>query len=307
MAYVDMDLIAFINSRLGPMMGILLGRMLSTQQAYRLADFLGERVAARTNSLAVQAVRANQAIVQGLPYSSPILDEIVRKVMRNAARGYADWYRAIGGGPAAVRASVEIDERLVEHVTETQASGRGLVIVGAHMSSFNLMLLALGLIGYPIQALSYHHVRGAVHVDNAVRRKFGLNITPISMQSLRTAIERLKQGGIVMTGVDRPDVGGEQLTFFGRKTILPVGHARLAIQTNSKVLVGMVQTLKQGLYRAVCTPLIDPVSTGDRHQDVLTLAQQVIARIEDFVRQHPDEWMMFLPVWPNEMLTLNQA
>jgi lauroyl/myristoyl acyltransferase len=303
MVDIDMDLITFINSRLGPMLGIFLGRTLSTKQAYRLADFLGERVAARTNSLTVQAVRANQAIVRGIPYSSPLLNEVVRKVMRNAARGYADWYRAMAGGPAAVRARVEIDERLLEYVLEAQASDRGLVIVGAHMSSFNLMLLALGLIGYPIQALSYHQVRGAVHVDNAVRRKFGLDITPISMQSLRKAIQRLRQGGIVMTGVDRPDVGGEQLTFFGRNTVLPVGHARLAIQTNSRVLVGMVQTLGEGFYRAVCTPLIDPVSTGDRNQDVLTLAQQVLARIEDFVRQRPDEWMMFLPVWPNEMPT----
>lgn len=219
-----MDIISIINSRLGPMLGLLLGRTLSREQAYRMADWIAGLVVARSELWLVKGVRANQAVVRGLPYDLPLLNQAVRDVISNAARGYADWYRAVSGGPEVVNSSVIIDESLEQAVYQSIEDKRGLVIVGAHMSSFNILLLALGLRGYPVQALSYARVQGSYHVDNALRLKFGLNLTPISFQSLRQAVLRLRDGGLVMTGIDRPDVGGELLTFFGRQAKLPVGH-----------------------------------------------------------------------------------
>jgi len=286
------------------MLGLLLGRLLSREQAYRLADWIAGLVVARSESWVVQGVRANQAVVRGCPYDSPELDQAVRDVIRNAARGYADWYRAVAGGPEVVNSSIIIDESLVQVVNQSIIEDkRGVVIVGAHMSSFNIMLLALGLRGYPIQALSYARVRGSYHVDNALRMKFGLNLTPISFQSLRQAVLRLRAGGLVMTGIDRPDVGGEWLTFFGRQAKLPVGHARLALRTGSKILVGMVQAMGDGRYRAVCGSLIEPEYTGDQHQDVIMLAQRVLSMIEEYIRSRPQEWLIFLPIWPSVMTT----
>jgi len=175
------------------------------------------------------------------------------------------------------------------------------------MSSFNILLLALGVRGFPIQALSYARVRGAYHIDNTLRIKFGLNLTPISFQSLRQAIRQLRDGGLVMTGVDRPDEGGEWLTFFGHKAKLPVGHARLALRTGSKILVGMVQAMGDGRYRAVCGSLIEPELTSDRDQDVLMLAQRVLSVIEDYIRSRPEEWLIFQPVWPSVVTTKGES
>lgn len=302
-----MDLSSFFNTRLAPILGFLLGRVLSRNQTYKLADWVADRVVARTNAAMVKAVRSNQAIVRDLPHDSLELDGAVREIFRNTARGYADWYRATAGGPEAVLASITIDPVLVDSLQRTQLEGRGLMIVGAHMSSFNVLLLALGVLGYPIQALSLSQLRGDMLVDNAVRRKFGLHITPISVQSLREAMERLRNGGIVMTGVDRPGSGSEELTFFGRKTRLPIGHARLAIQTNSRVLVGSTVTVRSGEYRADVKPLIDPEISGDLRVDSVRLAQQVLNNLEGFIRSRPGEWLMFYPVWPNEMQTDHRA
>lgn len=296
-----MDLTAFFNTRIAPILGFFLGRVLSRKQAYRLADWVADRVVGRPDASIVQAVRSNQAVVRDLPLDSPELDGAVREVFRNTARGYADWYRATAGGPEAVLASITIDPVLVESLQQTRRDGRGLMIVGAHMSSFNVLLLALGVLGYPIQALSLSQVRGDMQVDNAVRRKFGLHITPISVTSLREAVGRLESGGVVMTGVDRPVSGGEELTFFGRKTRLPVGHARLAIQTNSRVLVGSTVTVSTGEYRAGVMPLIEPQISGDLRADSIKLAQQVLDYLEGFIRSRPGEWLMFYPVWPYEM------
>ena len=288
------------------MLGLLLGRLLSRKQAYRMADWIAGLVVSKSESWLVQGVRANQAVVRDLPYDSPLLDQAVQDVIRNAARGYADWYRAVAGGPEVVSSSVIVDEGLDQVVNQSIEDKRGLVIVGPHMSSFNILLLALGVSGYPIQALSYARVQGAYHVDNAVRLKFGLNLTPISFQSLRQAMLRLRNGGLVMTAIDRPDVGGESLTFFGRPAKLPVGHARLALRTDSRIMVGMVQAAGDGLYRAVCGSLIEPEYTGDQHRDVLELAQRILYLIEDYIRDRPGEWLIFLPIWPSVITPLGE-
>jgi KDO2-lipid IV(A) lauroyltransferase len=294
-----MDLISFINSRLGPKLGLFIARFLSRKQAYRLADWMTGLVVKREDSWAVQGVRANQSVVRGIPFESPELDKAVYDVIRNSARGYADWYRAVAGGPEAVKASVIIDEELKERVFQSVREKHGVIFVGPHMSSFNVLMLGIGVMGYPVQALSYPTVRGSYIVDNEVRKKFGVNITPISFQALREAIRRLRKYGFVMTGVDRPDVGGELLTFFGRKVILPVGHARLAIRTDANILVGRVEDVGNGYYRGHCEEFIEPESTGDEDKDVLSLAQQIIKVVEDLIRASPEEWLMFHAVWPD--------
>jgi len=44
---------------------------------------------------------------------------------------------------------------------------------------------------------------------------------------------------------------------------------------------------------------MDMIRTGDRHKDRLLNARRVIAILEGFIRDHPDQWMMFVPVWPD--------
>jgi KDO2-lipid IV(A) lauroyltransferase len=298
-----MDLVTFFNSRLGPMLGIFLARVLSLNGAYRFADWLSHRLAARPDSAVVQAVRSNQAVVRGLPYDSPELDDVVLEVLQTAGRSYADWYRSMARGPDKVRSSIEIDEGIFESVQQSMDEKRGIVVASAHMSNFNLLLMSLGLYGVPVQGLSLANVQGAVHIDNRIRAQYGLNITPISMESLREAISRLRKGGIVMSAVDRPDVPGDDLIFFGRKVNLPIGHARLALRTNSRVLVGMTQAVGPGEYRAVGAPLIEPEVTGDNQHDIRALAQRVLEVIENFIRERPTEWLLFLPMWPEEIPT----
>jgi lauroyl/myristoyl acyltransferase len=112
----------------------------------------------------------------------------------------------------------------------------------------------------------------------------------------------LVDDGLVLTGVDRPDVGGEELTFFGRKVRLPVGHARMALRTGAKIVVGVVQRVSGG-YHVTGPRIIEPIRSGDTRRDVLQLAQHVIDILAGYIRERPEEWMMFLPVWPGEIPT----
>ncbi len=294
-----MALNEFINSQIGPMVGAFLGRVLTRKQAFRFADFIAAKLAAKEESALYQAVRSNLAVIKGVPYSSPELDSGVGRVLQNAAHGYVDWYRMMASGLADIESVCEVEESLIESALEAQSNGHGVVFVGAHISSFNLFLLLLTKRGFPIQVLSYARSEASHRSDTILRERFGINATPISFESLRQAFRRLSNHGFVITGVDRPDVGGAQLTFFNRKVELPIGHARLAIRSGAHMIVGVVQKVADGIYKVTAPPIIKPEITGDLKKDTLTLAQRVTSIIEGFIRSDPEEWMMFLPVWPD--------
>jgi lauroyl/myristoyl acyltransferase len=39
------------------------------------------------------------------------------------------------------------------------------------------------------------------------------------------------------------------------------------------------------------------VRTGDRQQDTITNTRRLAVVVEGYVRAHPEQWMMFHPVW----------
>ena len=90
---------------------------------------------------------------------------------------------------------------------------------------------------------------------------------------------------------------GEELEFFGRKARLPVGHARLALHAGVPLAVAVTRRTGEGTYAATMLDFFEPYSTGNDTQDAIDLSQRVITVFEGYLRQHPEEWLMFFPVW----------
>jgi len=38
--------------------------------------------------------------------------------------------------------------------------------------------------------------------------------------------------------------------------------------------------------------------SGDEEQDIQELTQKIMSSLERFIRQYPDQWFMFRPMWP---------
>jgi lauroyl/myristoyl acyltransferase len=290
-----------INSELGPWLGVWIARLLPQSQAYAFGRWVARLVARRKDTLLFRSVRSNQAVIRGLTYDSPELDGVVERVFIHAATSYVDWFKSIAHGPPFVEKSILIDDHILDDAWEARAQGHGVLYAGGHLSNFNMFLMILGVRKIPVQVLSYHEERGSYRSDNALRKRFDINVTPISVGSLRTAVTRLKQHGFVLTGVDRPDTGGEKLIFFGHEVTLPLGHARLVVNTGSHMIVGVIQSIRDGLYRATGPRIIEPEITGDANRDVLNLAQRTIDIISEYIQSRPDEWLMFYPVFPELM------
>ena len=292
MNWVDLS-----SSTWGPKLVRTLCNLLPRSQAYQLGDRLTASIIHREENTLVNGLRTNLAAVYGLPEEHPRVHRMVLSLFQNLVRGYVDLYKALEKGSQGVFASCEFDDGLLEAVDSCLASGQGLVLVGAHSCSFDLLLLALTRYFPEVQALTKSDPEGSSVVMNKIREKFGVRVTPISVQALREAVQRLKSGGVVVIAADVPVESGEKLIFFRRKTCLPIGHARLAMKTNAKMIVGTSMRVSDGLYRAIGAQVHQPTPTGDRNRDVIRWAQHSLFLLERFIRERPHEWFMPIPLW----------
>ena len=63
------------------------------------------------------------------------------------------------------------------------------------------------------------------------------------------------------------------------------------------VLPVCVYRLPDDTFQAVGYPPIIAEETGDRDRDVRRVTEQLVARLEEMIRAHPDQWHMPHPVW----------
>jgi len=294
-----MSLVSISNSRWGPNAARWLVRILPKRFTLWVADRIAGRVARQGNTAMVAALRSNQSVVQGLPEDDPKILETVEAVLRNTVRSYISLFEVMQGGHKTLAKVARPDKAMLEKVDEILAQGRGLLYVGAHTIGLDHLLIYMGGLDYPMQVLAYPEVLPSYQAQNDLRRSFGMNLSPVSYQSLREAITYLRNGGVVITAADRPDDSGAFLDFFGKRAWLPVGHARLALKTKAPVMVGVTYITEQGYYRGKALSVIESAQFEGQPDAEEALAQQILHELEGFIRQHPAEWWMFHRVWPD--------
>lgn len=288
-----------VRSRLGPTLAFTLLRFVPQNLAYSLGNLMVRRLVRNSEAPLIQGIRANQSVIRDVPYDDPSLQDAVNQVLKTTVKSIVDSMKAVSGGEYVVRRSCRISEDVMEEVKACMDAGRGQVIIGPHLAGFDMFIFYLGIEAYPILGLSYPDPKGSYTAQNTIRRKFGFNIIPVSLRTLRQAFQHINGGGIVMTAVDRAGLGGEELEFFGKKTVLPIGHARIAVKTSSPLRVGIPYFGDEGLYRATIIESFLPNPDADERDEAISLSQQAPWAMEPYIRKWPERWLMYYPVWPD--------
>jgi phosphatidylinositol dimannoside acyltransferase len=293
-----------INGPMGILFLLSVTSILPSKAGYWLADILGNTIANSRNSSIVRAVRANQLVVSGYQPASQDLDKLTREVFINHGRCLYDFYRYVKD-PARVNQMVTLDDKFLECIKNSRSQNTPQILLMPHFSNYDLAARAAALNGLTMQVLSYPNPGRSYHWQNKFRNFEGIEVTPISISSLRSAIKRLERGGTILTGIDRPDGGdGCRPTFFGRPASLPTGFIRLAIKTGIPVSVILCSTAPVGHYRlSVSDPIFMRKNENSNLEEKLN-AEAVLSRIEDLIRSNPGQWSMFYPVWPEVMKDL---
>lgn len=273
-------------------LGFFIANNTSIKFAYALARFLCDIhfLYSRTD---------RHAVLNNLRQIIPQEDDLVscaRKVFRNFGIYLVDFFRT----PKLNKENVLEKNKVVNlnYIDEALKKGKGVIVVSAHLSNWELGGLIMSLLGYPISAVAYPHKEEKVNnFFNSQRESKGLEVIPVG-NAARRCIENLKANKIVALVGDREFTpNGVIIDFFGKKTLIPKGPATLSLLTGAPLILGFVIREKENNFKLVFEKLLEFIPSGDREKDIFNLTREYLDMIEDCIRRYPDQWLMFRRYW----------
>jgi phosphatidylinositol dimannoside acyltransferase len=198
----------------------------------------------------------------------------------------------------------DIERRLVvhgiEHVEAAMAQGRGVMFVGGHIGNSDIGAAILAGRGYPVHVIAetLRPPRWNALVQET-RRLSGMQVIAVE-SGTRDILRVLRRNEVLAFLVDRPmhrQGDGVPVEFFGAWTRVPGGAATLALRTGAGLIAACVVRSGSG-YAVHISPPLAAERSSDLQADIQRLTQAVMHALEGFIRQYPDQWFMFRPMWP---------
>jgi KDO2-lipid IV(A) lauroyltransferase len=252
--------------------------------------------------LAGRLLRQQRAILESnlapvLKSSSPRhRRKAAREIFEHAFRAYYELFALSCISPEEIVDRISFDEAGWARFEKAHGGGKGIVFVGTHQSNFDLAGQAVAARGYPLLVLSLPATSDLFATLDKARANERLRTVQLGPRALREALRALRRGEVVVVAGDRPFRGqGTVVEFFGRPTLLPDGHIRLALRTGAAVVCA--HTLREEGRYWLRLHIVDVVRTGDDKADVLENAQRIARVLEGFVRSHPEQWHLFQRLW----------
>jgi KDO2-lipid IV(A) lauroyltransferase len=187
-----------------------------------------------------------------------------------------------------------------ENLAVAQARSKGILFLTGHMSAWELAPFAQALFGYALHFL-VRPIDNA-RVDALVNHYRCLSGNrPIDKnRSARAMLSVLDAGGTVGLLMDHNTSREEGVfvDFFGVPACTSTGLARIASRTEAAVVPGFLfwdDAVRK--YRLRFEPAVELARTGDTEQDVRENTARFNRVIEDYIRQHPDQWLWVHKRW----------
>jgi predicted LPLAT superfamily acyltransferase len=191
-----------------------------------------------------------------------------------------------------------------ELVDEAVARGQGVLLMGAHLGSFEVMR-ALGRkrSGTVVSMLMYEENARKVNATlAAINPAATQDIIALGrMDSMLVAQEKLAAGHLVGMLADR-GLGNDPtraIDFLGAPAPFPVGPFRVAAMLHRPVLFMAGLYLGGNRYRIHFEPLADfsNVERGARDAAMAEAQRTYVARLEHYCRLAPYNWFNFFDFW----------
>lgn len=195
------------------------------------------------------------------------------------------------------------DLRGRHHLEAALASGRGVLLVTLHLGNWELGATALARFGKRLLVLTRAEPGGRfTEQRRAARARLGIDTLVVgdSPFAFVEVIRRLSEGGLVALLIDRPDAAtAVETRFLGRSIDVSRAPAELARAAACTVLPVTIVRVGSG-YRAEVLPPVphDRRALGSASARA-QFAGEILRAFEPSVRQHPEQWFHFVPIWPD--------
>ena len=215
--------------------------------------------------------------------------------------------RMVSWGDSFDRMALEKEESRA--LLELARAGRGGILVGAHLGSFDLLRLVAAQHDVRVNVLMY-----TAHADriNAFFARLDprsrLRVLPIDPSSASTALavrHCIERGEFVGILGDRlpPGGGGARsavVTFLGRPAAFPTTAFDLATLLGCPLLLALCVRLGEARYQSIAEVLYEGgrPAREERAELARVLLERYVARLEAWCVRAPYQWFNFYEFWP---------
>lgn len=264
------------------------------KRMYRFAEMLGY-VAYKLSG------KYRRIGLKNIMMAYPDMDEqqatkMLRKVFRNFAVSLMDFLMADRFNAEELARMVSLTNS--HYLREAHECGHGILLVSAHMGSWELCARALThLQPIPITVVARDaDDPSATTLVNTLRERSGYKVISKGGASALKILRALKrQDAVVLMSDQNSD--DLFVPFFGRLAGCVAGPAMLALRSGARIVPLFARRREDGTHDyEFCEP-ISAHSTGDTDADVLRIITEIHAVIEKQVRMYPDQWLWFHNRW----------
>jgi len=262
---------------------------------YALFSRLGN-LAHDKGTAARENVQDNLRHVLGPRADAARIEGVAREIFRNQARNYYDLFRVASLSSSEIERLVTL--RGLENLDRGLAMGKGLIGVTAHFGNLDVVAQALALHKYPVTVVAEHLKPERLYqYVTSLRASKGIRIIPLD-GFLRPLFRALRNNELVGLAADRNLTGtGTLIDFFGAPALLPDGYVQLALRTGATLVPFFSLRTPDNTFKAFVEPPIELEDTGNAQQDTRAGMARVVSVLEKFIGEHPEQWVMFQPVW----------
>lgn len=277
--------------------GLFLGRALPRAVAHEVAPILG-KIGYWHN------VRGRMALRENLGYATSLrgrdFDRLCARNVQHFSRMMADYFLCSNDEHRAV--GLLDGWRGWENIEAARARGKGVILVTAHLGSWELGGTLLALRGLPINVITLEEPTSELQRWRAEhRRRLGIKtitVGPGHDFAFVEMIQALRRNEILAMLVDRPYEGtGTPVRLFSGTSEFSTGPALLWQHTDAAVLPAFVLRNERGRYVSFADPAL-PLERGtDQRISVQENTQRIADHFEKIIRDHPEQWFNYTPVF----------
>jgi predicted LPLAT superfamily acyltransferase len=195
-----------------------------------------------------------------------------------------------------------------QHFEKLSREGRGAIVFGAHLGSFDALRVLSTLDGVTVNVLMYtkhapmiNQIFRELSPDAEVRVISADSGTASTALEIRSCVERGEWVAILGDRIEPNDRGRTCLVdFMGEPALLPESPFALPVLLGCPAILMLALRSGPWRYTVFAEPLADPparTAPADRRELARDIAALYAARLEHYCGKAPEQWFNFFDFW----------
>lgn len=255
-----------------------------------------------------QRERAVAQMMPALQISEDEARKLVKESFVNLARNVLDIFYMPNLNEKNLSEYIEIDH--LERMRDALAEGHGVVVLTAHIGTWEWLSASFTLNGMPVTAIAKLQPNQEYsRVLDDLRATINVEIFNRGTSELLAAGRALKKGKILGFLADQDaGSGGAFINFLGKIASTPMGPAVFSKKFHSPVVPAFIIRQPNGRHLVKIFEVMRFEDTGDADKDLFKFTEKMTEIIESVIRENPTQWLWFQKRWntPPEMQKKNK-